>query len=50
MIVGGQIRKELFGLRAKTCNYLKDNNNEDKKAHKKIFIKVRLNFQDYKNC
>ena len=24
--------KEFVGLRAKTCNYLKDNNDEDKKA------------------
>ena len=30
--LGGQIMKELVGLRAKTYNYLKDNNEEDKKA------------------
>ena len=38
----GQIMKEFVGLRAKTCSYLKDNNDKDKKAkstkkcHKKI--------------
>ena len=31
----GQIMNELVGLRAKTCSYLKENNNEDKKRHKK---------------
>ena len=30
--LGGQIMKELVGLRAKTYNYLKDNNDEDKKT------------------
>ena len=39
--LGGQIMKEFFGLRAKTCNYLKDKNDEDKKAkgRKKCDIK-----------
>ena len=36
--LGGQIMKEFVGVRAKTCRYLKDNNDEDKKA------------KDYKNC
>ena len=36
--LGGQIMKEFVGVRAKTCSYLKDNNDEDKKA------------KDYKNC
>ena len=27
-----QIMNEFFRLRAKTCSYLKDNNDEDKKA------------------
>ena len=30
--LGQQIMKEFVGLRAKTYNYLKDNNDEDKKA------------------
>ena len=32
--LGGQIMKELVGLRAKTYSYLKDNNGEDKKKLK----------------
>ena len=34
----GQIMKTFVGLRAKTYSYLKDNNDEDKKAkrHKKV--------------
>ena len=33
-------------------SYLKDNNDEDKKAKgtKKCVIKRKLKFQDYKNC
>ena len=30
--LGGQIIKKFVGLRAKTCIYLKDNNDEDEKA------------------
>ena len=30
----GQIMKEFFGLSAKTCSYLKDNNDENKKKTK----------------
>ena len=39
----GQIMKEFFGLRAKTYSYLKDNNDEDKKAkkHKKVCYKTK---------
>ena len=50
--LGGQIMKEFVGLRAKTYSYLKDNNDEDKKAKgtKKCVIKRKLKFQDYKNC
>ena len=32
--LGGQIMKEFVGLRAKIHNYLKDNNDEDKKRKK----------------
>ena len=50
--LGWQIKKESFGLRKKTYSYLKDNNNEDKKAKgtKKCVIKRKLRFQDYKDC
>ena len=50
--LGGQIMKQFVGLRAKTYSYLKDNNDEDKKAKgtKKCVIKRKLKFQDYKNC
>ena len=50
--LGGQIMKELVGLRAKTYRYLKGNNDEDKKAKgtKKYVVKRELKFQDYKNC
>ena len=50
--LGGQIMKELVGLRKKTYSYLKDNNDEDKKAQgaKKCVIKRKLKFQDYKDC
>ena len=49
---GGQIMKEFVGLRAKTYSYLKDNNDEDKKAKdtKKCVIKRKHKFQNYKNC
>ena len=48
----GKINKEFFGLRAKACSYLKDYNDENKKAKgtKKIGHKRKLKFQDYKNC
>ena len=44
--------KEFVGLRAKTYSYLKDNNDEDKKAKgtKKCVIKRKLKFENYKNC
>ena len=44
--------KEFAGLRARTYSYLKDNNDEDKKAKgtKKCVIKRKPNFQDYKKC
>ena len=47
-----QIMKEFVGLRAKAYIYLKDNNDEDKKAKgtKKCVIKRKLKCQDYKNC
>ena len=50
--LGGQIMEEFVGLRAKTYSYLKDNNDEDKKAKgtKKCVIKRKRKFEDYKNC
>ena len=41
--------KEFARLTAKTYSYLKDNNDEDKKA-KECFINVKIKFEDYKNC
>ena len=41
--------KEFFGLGAKTYSYLKDNNDEDKKA-KSTQNFHKLTFEDYKNC
>ena len=50
--LGGKIMKEFVDLRAKTYSYLKENNDENKKAKgtKKCVIKIELKFQDYKNC
>ena len=44
--------KEYVGSRAKIYSYLKENNDEDKKAKdtKKCVIKRKLKFEDYKNC
>ena len=43
--------KKFVGLRAKTYSYLKNNNDEDKKAKgtKRCVIKSKLKFQDYKD-
>ena len=48
--LGQQIVKETVGLRAKQYSYLKDNNDEDKKAKdtKKCVIRT-LKSQDHKN-
>ena len=42
--LGGQIRKEFVGLRAKTYSYLKDNNDEYEKPNstKKCVTKRKL--------
>ena len=50
--LGRQIMKQFVALRAKTNSYLKDSNDEYKKAKetKKCVIKRKLKFQDYKNC
>ena len=46
--LGGKIRKEFCALRAETCTYLMDNNNENKKAKriKKCIVKRRLMFKN----
>ena len=48
----GQTMKTFVGLRAKTYSYLKDRNDEGKKAKgaKSCVIIRKLKFQDYKNC
>ena len=50
--LAGQTKREFVGLRAKTYTYLKDNNDEDKKAKgtKKCVMKGKLKFQYYENC
>ena len=50
--LAGQTKREFVGLIAKTYSYLKDNNDEDKKAKgtKKSVVKGKLKFQDYENC
>ena len=50
--LGGQIVKEVLGLRKKRYSYLKDNNDEGKKPKRtrKHVIKWKFKFEDYKNC
>ena len=50
--LGGQIMKEFVRLRVTAYSYLKDNNDEGKKAKrtKMCVIKRKLKLQDYKNC
>ena len=50
--LGAKIIKKKLGLRAKTCSYLTDNNDKDKKGKdtKNFAIKRKLKFEDYKNC
>ena len=47
-----QVMKEFVGLRAKTYNYLKEKNDEDKKlkGKKKCAIKRKFEFPDYESC
>ena len=50
--LGGQIMKKNLGLAAKRYSYLKDKNDESKKAKdaKKCVINRKIKFQDYNNC
>ena len=49
--LGAKIMTQFFGLIAKTCSQLIDDNSEDKKAKdtKKCLIKRKLKFENYKN-
>ena len=49
--LGRQIMKKFVGLRPKTYSYLKENNDEGKKAKgtKKCVVKRKLKFVDYRN-
>ena len=50
--IGGQIMKKFVGLRRKTYAYLKDNDDESKKAKgtKRCVIKRNRKFKDFKKC
>ena len=47
--LGGQIIKKITGLRAKPYSYLKDNNDEDKKAKESVSSKEILNLEIIKS-
>ena len=50
--LGRKIMIEFVGLRVKTNSYLIDDDSEDKKAKgsKKYVIKIKIKFENYKNC
>ena len=50
--LGGKIMTEFAALRPKTYSYLIDDGNSDEKAKEtnKCVIKLRLKFNDYKDC
>ena len=50
--LGGQIMKEFISLRPRTYAYLKDNDDENKKARstKRCAVKKKLKFQVCKKC
>ena len=50
--LGGKIMTKFVGLTAKTYSYLIDDGGEDKKAKgtKKCIIKIKIKFENYKNC
>ena len=50
--LGGKIMIKFTALRSKAYCYLKDDNNENKKAKapKKCVVKRKIKFKDYKHC
>ena len=50
--LGGKIMVEFAALRPKTYSYLRDYNDENKKAKgtKKCVVKRKLKFEDYNHC
>ena len=50
--LGGKIMTESVALRPKTCSYLTEYSDENKKAKdsKKCVIKWKTKFEDYKHC
>ena len=50
--LSGKIMVEFSTFRTKTCNYLRDDRHENRKAQgtKKCAIKQKFKFEDYKNC
>ena len=50
--LGWEIMKEIVGLRSKTCSYLRENNDELNivKGTKTYVVKIKLKFQNYKEC
>ena len=50
--LGGKIMVEFAALRPKTYSYLRDDNDENKKAKgtKKCVVKRKLKFEDYNHC
>ena len=48
---GGKFMTKFFGLRGKPYSYLIDDSREDSKTHKKkCVIRIKLKFENYKNC
>ena len=45
-----EILKYFVGLRARRYSCLKVNDDEDKKKTRKSVMKIKIKFQDYKNC
>ena len=50
--LGGKIMKTFVGLRAKAYSYIIDDRSENKKAKgtKTCVVKIKLKFEDSKNC
>ena len=50
--LGGKIMVEFAALRPKRYSYLRDDNDENKKAKgtKKCVVKRKLKFEDYNHC